>query len=60
MESRKDTLLALNYVPGIVVQNCEEEQKNTPNAAVLFFSMYMVAEWSMWMKTDEKKIVMLM
>jgi hypothetical protein len=27
---------------------------------VLLFSMYMVAEWSMWMKTDEKEIVMLM
>ncbi len=37
MESRKDTLLALNYVPGIVVQNCEEEQKNTPNAVCFTF-----------------------
>ncbi len=26
LESRKDTRLALNYVPGKVVQNCEEEK----------------------------------
>jgi hypothetical protein len=52
LESRKDTILALNYVPGIVVQNCEEEKKNTPNADYFTFFMYTVAEGSMWKKTE--------
>ncbi len=52
LESRKDTRLALNYVPGIFVPNCEEEKKNTPNADYFTFFMYTVAEGSMWKKTE--------